>query len=318
MRTLENRIPLLCDLGWHRPRDLVRWNSGYYFTRCARCGSDLVRTAYGRWHAPRGYRVVWQAEPPANAVSAALVRERNGDAPAGSEELPIQEVLRHLQNGNAPAKARAPARAAEAQAVAEEGEPATPGRIPSRIPDFMDATTGAGAWEKTERAYMLRVPPDEFSRMHAASRRGDVEGGVAIVDRLKGIFAGLFERRPSDDDAEPEEIPPVRIALYAAIAIVAALLLLVVWRAAQSPGPAASVTPAENRQRIADQGQNAFVTASMLNCRAAPAIEADTVEMLARGDGVQLLARDGEWVSLVTQSGQCWAQARYFSVDQTQ
>jgi hypothetical protein len=310
MRTLENNMPFLCELGWHRPRDLVRWNSGYYFTRCARCGCDLVRTAYGRWHEPRGYRVVWQAEPPANAVSAALVRERNGDPPSGTEELPIQEVLRHLQNGDSPA---------EAPAV----QPSAPGRVPSRIPDFMEATSGIGAWESAERSYLLRIPSDEISRMRATSERQGAQSRVDFADRLKQSLAGLFRGQSSDGstdagDGEPERVTRVRLAFYAGIAIVAALLLLVVWQASGNPDAASNGTAAENRQRIADPGQNAFVTASMLNCRTAPAIQAETVETLARGDGVQLLSRDGEWVSLVTPSGQCWALARYFSVDQPQ
>jgi len=37
---------------------------------------------------------------------------------------------------------------------------------------------------------------------------------------------------------------------------------------------------------------------------------------MMRGDVVRLLARDGEWVSLVYEGGQCWALFRYFSLDQ--
>ena len=99
MGALDTEMPFLCRLGWHQPKPVARWNCGYYFTTCARCDQDLVRTAYGRWHVPHGYRVVWQAQPPANAVSAALVRDRAAAGPAGGTELPIQEVLRHIQNG---------------------------------------------------------------------------------------------------------------------------------------------------------------------------------------------------------------------------
>lgn len=28
-----------------------RWNSGYHFSRCERCGRDFIRTIYGRWQA---------------------------------------------------------------------------------------------------------------------------------------------------------------------------------------------------------------------------------------------------------------------------
>ena len=62
---------LLCSLGLHVPKGSVRWNHGYYFTKCARCGRDLVRTAHGRWHVPQGQRVVWQAgRNVANAATA--------------------------------------------------------------------------------------------------------------------------------------------------------------------------------------------------------------------------------------------------------
>ncbi len=50
----------LCRLGWHAPRKGALWNQGYYFTRCTRCGADLVRTTFSGWEAPRGQRVVWR------------------------------------------------------------------------------------------------------------------------------------------------------------------------------------------------------------------------------------------------------------------
>ena len=52
---------LFCSLGWHLPKRAARWNNGYYFTKCGRCGHDLVRTARGRWRVPQGHRVVWPA-----------------------------------------------------------------------------------------------------------------------------------------------------------------------------------------------------------------------------------------------------------------
>ncbi|HZG45772.1 MAG TPA: hypothetical protein VEZ41_05835 [Allosphingosinicella sp.] len=51
----------LCRLGWHAPRKGALWNQGYYFTRCTRCGADLVRTTFSGWEAPRGQRVVWRS-----------------------------------------------------------------------------------------------------------------------------------------------------------------------------------------------------------------------------------------------------------------
>jgi hypothetical protein len=57
-------MSLLCRIGLHAAADeSAIWNSGHFFSRCARCGRDLVRRHSGRrWHAPpRGMRVVWRA-----------------------------------------------------------------------------------------------------------------------------------------------------------------------------------------------------------------------------------------------------------------
>jgi hypothetical protein len=66
-------VNLLCRLGRHRPRGIPRWNDGYYFATCEKCGADLVRTAFQRWHVPEGYRVVWSDRPPASRPEVALV-----------------------------------------------------------------------------------------------------------------------------------------------------------------------------------------------------------------------------------------------------
>jgi fused signal recognition particle receptor len=94
----EDEMPLLCELGWHRADPLARWNAGYYFTTCERCGEDLVRTAYGGWRVPRGYRVVWQSKAPETARAAELIPDGSLDrAPVDQMELPIQELLRQLE-----------------------------------------------------------------------------------------------------------------------------------------------------------------------------------------------------------------------------
>ena len=81
-------MPLLCDLGWHRPDPIARWNDGYYFSKCSRCGRDLVRTAFGQWQVPKGYRVVWQQKPPETREEIALVPETAGEAANGAEQSP--------------------------------------------------------------------------------------------------------------------------------------------------------------------------------------------------------------------------------------
>lgn len=60
-------LPLLCALGRHKAEPLPQWNNGYYFSRCKRCGLDLVRTAFEGWHLPQGSKVVWRAEAPRHA-----------------------------------------------------------------------------------------------------------------------------------------------------------------------------------------------------------------------------------------------------------
>lgn len=104
-------MPLSCSLGLHRPRSGARWNDGHYFTKCSRCGTDLVRTSGGEWQVPKGYKVVWQAEPPARrkAGPAGATPEETvpkTDTPVAlaratasadsGHELPIQAVLREL------------------------------------------------------------------------------------------------------------------------------------------------------------------------------------------------------------------------------
>lgn len=345
---LQNNMPLLCDLGRHRPEPVARWNNGYYFTRCARCGEDLVRTAYGRWHVPRGYRVVWQAQPPANAVSAALVQERAGPAPAGATELPIQEVLRHLQNGDSSAEAAdapvaeepggdRPPDADEPAAGGTGGERDSPGvsahaikdelisrAVPApRIPDFMEEATGVSAWESPSRAYLLRQARADRDR--DADFGQEADRGPGPLTRLRAHVAGLFERDRGEDLPEPidEEgasarvSQNMRLALIAVVPIMLLLLALVLWTGREDGGFAgANDSAARDAEAGPGSGQPAFVTASLLNCRNAPAREAESVKVLMRGDPVRLLARDGEWVSLVHESGQCWALVRYFSVEQ--
>jgi hypothetical protein len=70
------------------------------------------------------------------------------------------------------------------------------------------------------------------------------------------------------------------------------------------PAPAASAASTD-----------AFVTASVLSCRTAPARQARRVRNLGRGDAVRILAREGEWVSVDHRGAQCWALARFVSAE---
>jgi hypothetical protein len=57
---MASPTPFLCRLGLHRPDADPVWNRGYWFGRCRACGTDLVRTAAGKWHVPEGKKVVWK------------------------------------------------------------------------------------------------------------------------------------------------------------------------------------------------------------------------------------------------------------------
>jgi len=49
---MARTMAILCTFGRHRPAPDEVWNKGWYFTRCERCGADLVRTGSGKWHVP--------------------------------------------------------------------------------------------------------------------------------------------------------------------------------------------------------------------------------------------------------------------------
>lgn len=61
---------LLCAFDRHTPSPEGLWNGGYCFTRCRRCGRDMVRSAFGEWHIPHAYRVVWR--PPGDGPAHQL------------------------------------------------------------------------------------------------------------------------------------------------------------------------------------------------------------------------------------------------------
>ena len=83
--------PLLCALGWHKADALALWNDGYYFSNCDRCGQDLIRTAFGRWTVPRGFRVVWSAQPPQVRAPTRLSPDVEISARRTRIEFPIAE-----------------------------------------------------------------------------------------------------------------------------------------------------------------------------------------------------------------------------------
>lgn len=82
-----------CHLTGHQPGDEI-WNEGYFFTRCTRCGRDMMR-ADGPWRTvPSKYRVVWRSGYHRHAVPsdfgrrlpvpATLLREQRAKLPRAS------------------------------------------------------------------------------------------------------------------------------------------------------------------------------------------------------------------------------------------
>lgn len=127
-------LPLLCALGRHRTDPLAQWNDGYYFARCKRCGHDLVRTAFGDWTIPRGYRVVWAAHQP-EAEAASLVRDGNGTVRAKAIQA------RPLHAGERPVEF--PIRDADLVAPKRDAMPDDLERRPERREEAMSAETVA-------------------------------------------------------------------------------------------------------------------------------------------------------------------------------
>ena len=60
-----------CAISGHKIAPRQTYNSGYYFSACARCGQDLVRAARRDWQAPPvGHRIVWKAGRRSHSIEA--------------------------------------------------------------------------------------------------------------------------------------------------------------------------------------------------------------------------------------------------------
>ncbi len=64
-------MSLWCTTFGHRPVPDEIYNSGYWFSGCARCGEALVRAARSGWRtAPRGHRIVWKGGRHSHSIEA--------------------------------------------------------------------------------------------------------------------------------------------------------------------------------------------------------------------------------------------------------
>jgi hypothetical protein len=390
-------MSLLCRLGRHQPRGIPRWNDGYYFATCKRCGSDLVRTAFERWHVPSGYRVVWSDRPPASRPEVALVPSESGsgrdsrrsepahgpgavpegagpipdlpsvpvtpappteelpaapapppeaapaDAPVPAEasvppadapggKLPIQEVLAQLRADDAAGRTRE-----SAPALAEP-----PARRRRPAWDFMEddplPMDPAGDREPAGGAPAQAPAPDP--PVHV-DREKEAEPSARRSRRVGGLWPGIRAalRNFWSGPAEPDPVLVIGLAL--ALAAAAALALVIPSSEQTAPSPVASsnsaagmeeesdpfaasdpglaapdagrARPQEAGQAAEPRGDRAYVAASLLSCRSAPALQASRVRNLARGQEVRVLGIEGDWASLAYRGGQCWARARFIS-----
>jgi hypothetical protein len=296
--TSPGRFSLRCGLGWHAPESLACWNDGYYFARCRRCGLDLVRTAYGRWHGPRGFRVVWRPERPENAPSAELLPspepETDSPAHASGEELPIQEVLRHLQ---------------QSEVQTESAPVKEPGYRPrTYVPDFMDDARTDTSWRTNRPSRWPPSAPTAARVQTAAETRIPAESRLSeLVARIRDLVA-VSAARFGAANGETRRNTMVALAVIVLLSLVLAITL---WGRGSPPAREAPPAPAP----MPVTGPIAFVTAEVLNCRAGPAPEAERVARLQRGDAVSLIALDGDWASVSYAGGQCWALRRFMSME---
>jgi hypothetical protein len=213
----EGGVSPLCNLGWHRVSADVRWNSGYYFSRCERCGRDLVRTIYGRWHVPRGYRVVWQKAAPAHALPLGL--DRRVPAKRRPSNLPIQHVLDQLRDvrpdttaplDQAP-PALAPAMAAPATIEPAPAEPWAaepvvhePAKPVTQEPVTPQAVT-------PEAAPREPVPPEEVPSEPVSPDPEAQAGDMSSDPAAASPSAAAETMRSSDDISQDDPAGPTEV-----------------------------------------------------------------------------------------------------------
>jgi hypothetical protein len=55
-------MPSVCRFMGHQRPVTGIWNNGYFFSRCPRCGNELIKRGNDRrWKdIPKGYRVQWK------------------------------------------------------------------------------------------------------------------------------------------------------------------------------------------------------------------------------------------------------------------
>jgi hypothetical protein len=305
-----------------------------------------VRTPFSRWHVPNGYRVVWQAKPPASRPDVTLEPELQLEqtepqvapvakvlAPSAMEVPAAAEVV-HTPAVAAPApkpgraddtRRRLPVEALLERLRGTSGpgapppEPSVPAALPRRPAwDFMmepeERARSAEHQAATTDKAMAKKP--EIRAMPVAAETSQAHMGPSIVTRalvrLRRHAASTYRRARHN-----KQLAQVAFATL----IVAIVAAGVVWlpkrpireNQVSDPKQVMPMVTANEPETVPATIEASFVAARALSCRDAPALQARRVRVLARGASVQVLARDGEWVSLATSAGQCWAIGKYVS-----
>jgi hypothetical protein len=115
-------MSMLCAIGGHEAGPGEVYNSGYWFSRCRRCGRDMIR-AGGAWEmVPQGHRVVWRSGSgshshslPTDFAHVLPVLHANANLPAAQPRFASWSRMLARSGQAAPARPEAP-----------EAEPAYP------------------------------------------------------------------------------------------------------------------------------------------------------------------------------------------------
>ncbi|HEY0313679.1 MAG TPA: hypothetical protein VGC56_14450 [Allosphingosinicella sp.] len=339
---------LLCSLGRHAPRAAPRWNDGYYFATCRRCGQDIVRTAYEGWHVPRGYRIVWAATPPQDRPQVALAAEMPPTAPPAARESPAP-----VDSPHAPPAAAAPAEPEADFSPLEQADPdgmeqhgAAPPQSPpagrkrrilpieavlarlreERTPTVEPAHAPAPPaspnrpyWDFMEEgpqpeAPALGAPVPTQPLSHETQAEPPRPPKPPRTPWLRQALAKTARRLVPKAGNRPWVIAAAAFVMAASIAVLA-VTLSPPSRPEPAEVPIGETQPLFPAPVASAASTDSFVTAGVLSCRAAPARQARRVRNLGRGDAVRILAREGEWVSVDHRGAQCWALARFVAAE---
>jgi len=289
---------------------------------------------------------------PAATAEAVATAPAPVQAAAMRNELPIQEVLRQLEQdapstahtvteAPVPAPAAAPPRQPAAAAgddfdfddfflederdekswqLAVEPSPAGPAgdQAPASAAPAMSAPAAEGAAEPSREG----APPAPDARPKRSYEVPAVVGGTLFLAALTaGLLAHLFT--PSGD--RPADVTGNTIGNVAAEAQPDEEAFASPIDAAGTTKPAditPSVEPAQREPAVPDGRTaevpapvaSAVVTASIVNCRSNASEAAPTIRKMVRGARVDVLASQAGWVNVSYRGKQCWVADEYLDV----